>query len=283
MSFLTSQLKTYRQTRQLTQKDLAAQLHVTDKAISKWETGRGYPELELLPTIADLLDMTVDDLLKENSPTRYFEYQSQQEFHQRPLLHIVIPNLFQRNPLHRLSKQNLLLDPAIPTASGIVAIGFKAKGILSFGVLAQGVIAVGVLPIGVIAIGLAGLGLLFIGQAGAGLMVLGNLVAGIFSIGNLALGIFTAGNLVLGITAIGNLATGPLSFSLGDNYTAAQFHEAVLKLPVTNPVIASFYQMIEFFSQHPLLVVSLVVVLILLILFPFAALVRYRRELFADI
>ena len=28
----------------LTQKDLAARLHVTDKAVSRWETGRGLPD-----------------------------------------------------------------------------------------------------------------------------------------------------------------------------------------------------------------------------------------------
>lgn len=32
----------------LTQRDLAARLHVTDKAVSKWETGRGMPGIDTL-------------------------------------------------------------------------------------------------------------------------------------------------------------------------------------------------------------------------------------------
>ena len=45
------------------QGDLAAQLHVTDKAISKWETGRGLPSVELLEPLAEALDLTVSELL----------------------------------------------------------------------------------------------------------------------------------------------------------------------------------------------------------------------------
>ena len=37
-----------RKERGLTQKELAQRLHVTDKAVSKWETGRGFPDLKLL-------------------------------------------------------------------------------------------------------------------------------------------------------------------------------------------------------------------------------------------
>ena len=45
------------------QGDLAARLHVTDKAISKWETGRGMPSVELLEPLAEALDLTVSELL----------------------------------------------------------------------------------------------------------------------------------------------------------------------------------------------------------------------------
>ena len=47
----------------LTQKDLAARLHVTDKAVSKWETGRGLPSVDLLEPLAEALDLTVSELL----------------------------------------------------------------------------------------------------------------------------------------------------------------------------------------------------------------------------
>ena len=47
----------------LTQKELAEQLLVSDKAVSKWETGAGYPEVTLLPLLAQTLGITVDELL----------------------------------------------------------------------------------------------------------------------------------------------------------------------------------------------------------------------------
>ena len=37
----------------MTQKDLAKQLHVTDKAVSKWETGKGFPDLKIMEPLAE--------------------------------------------------------------------------------------------------------------------------------------------------------------------------------------------------------------------------------------
>ena len=42
----------------LTQRDLAARLHVTDKAVSKWERGLSYPDVTLLEPLAAALDLT---------------------------------------------------------------------------------------------------------------------------------------------------------------------------------------------------------------------------------
>ena len=47
----------------LTQKDLAARLHVTDKAVSKWERGMSYPDVPLLEPLAAALDLTVEELM----------------------------------------------------------------------------------------------------------------------------------------------------------------------------------------------------------------------------
>lgn len=48
----------------MTQKALAACLGVTDKAVSKWERGLSYPDIELLDKIAKILDVTVTELLE---------------------------------------------------------------------------------------------------------------------------------------------------------------------------------------------------------------------------
>lgn len=53
-----------RKKRNLTQKDLADILGITDKAVSKWERGAGYPDISLLRPLADVLGTTVNELLE---------------------------------------------------------------------------------------------------------------------------------------------------------------------------------------------------------------------------
>lgn len=57
----------------LTQRDLAEQLNVSDKAVSRWERDESAPDLTLLPLIADLFGITVDELLRgqRQAPTEY--------------------------------------------------------------------------------------------------------------------------------------------------------------------------------------------------------------------
>ncbi len=52
-----------RKDQKLTQKDLAAQLHITDKAVSKWERGLSCPDITLLTSVADILGVTTGELL----------------------------------------------------------------------------------------------------------------------------------------------------------------------------------------------------------------------------
>ena len=47
----------------LTQRQLAEQISVSDKAVSKWETGRGLPDVLLMPPLCAVLGITVNDLL----------------------------------------------------------------------------------------------------------------------------------------------------------------------------------------------------------------------------
>lgn len=48
----------------MTQKQLADALFVSDKAVSRWETGRGFPEISILEKISDVLDVSVAELIK---------------------------------------------------------------------------------------------------------------------------------------------------------------------------------------------------------------------------
>lgn len=45
------------------QMELAEKLHVTDKAVSRWETGRGMPAVDSLELLAEVLDLSVSELL----------------------------------------------------------------------------------------------------------------------------------------------------------------------------------------------------------------------------
>ncbi len=48
----------------ITQKELANQLYISDKAVSKWETGHSVPDITLLTPLAELLGVTVTELLE---------------------------------------------------------------------------------------------------------------------------------------------------------------------------------------------------------------------------
>lgn len=55
----------------MTQKDLAEQLNVSDKTVSRWERDEGTPDLSMIPVIAEIFGVTCDELLRgeRKSPT----------------------------------------------------------------------------------------------------------------------------------------------------------------------------------------------------------------------
>ena len=56
-------IKELREKNRMTQLQLAERLGVSDKAISKWETGRGYPDITLLEPIAETFRVSVTELI----------------------------------------------------------------------------------------------------------------------------------------------------------------------------------------------------------------------------
>ena len=56
-------LQELRKRKGLTQEELAEKLYVSRTAISKWESGRGYPNIESLKALAKFFSVTVDELL----------------------------------------------------------------------------------------------------------------------------------------------------------------------------------------------------------------------------
>ena len=52
-----------RKAKNLTQRELAEQLGVTDKAISRWETGTGFPDVSILVQLSNALDLTITEIV----------------------------------------------------------------------------------------------------------------------------------------------------------------------------------------------------------------------------
>ena len=52
-----------RESKRLTQEELAERIHVSAKAVSKWETGKGFPDISLLEPLAAALGISVIELL----------------------------------------------------------------------------------------------------------------------------------------------------------------------------------------------------------------------------
>ncbi|MBE5954567.1 MAG: helix-turn-helix domain-containing protein [Lachnospiraceae bacterium] len=60
-------IKELREKNRMTQTELAERLGVSDKAISKWETAKGYPDISLLEPLASVLGVSVTELISGNA------------------------------------------------------------------------------------------------------------------------------------------------------------------------------------------------------------------------
>ena len=58
-------LRELRKASGMTQEQLAAEFGVSVQAVSKWETAASYPDIELMPRIADLFGVSLDELLRD--------------------------------------------------------------------------------------------------------------------------------------------------------------------------------------------------------------------------
>ncbi len=58
-----NKLKELRRSRDLTQEEVAAHLGISFQAISKWERGDGYPDITILPSLANYFEVSIDELI----------------------------------------------------------------------------------------------------------------------------------------------------------------------------------------------------------------------------
>ena len=62
-----NRIQSARQQQGITQGNLAKLIGVERSTVSKWETGKSNPRVEMLPKLADMLKCTVDDLVRPNN------------------------------------------------------------------------------------------------------------------------------------------------------------------------------------------------------------------------
>lgn len=59
-------LKREREKRGWSQDDLAEKIYVSRQSVSKWETNKNYPSIEVIINLSDLFNMTIDELLRSD-------------------------------------------------------------------------------------------------------------------------------------------------------------------------------------------------------------------------
>lgn len=182
----------------LSQEGLANELGVSRQAVSKWEAGAAMPELAKLVAMAQLFDVSLDYLAREDVEERKpqsapagnedvveqlrelsgfvkrqqpYEYKSEASFFGLPVVHVHLSRGRGR--------------PAV--AKGIIAIGDMAVGVVALGGISAGLVALGGLSLGI-------------------LLALGGLSAGLFSLGGVALGAYVLGGVAVGYCALGGVA-----------------------------------------------------------------------------
>ncbi len=71
MSEVANSIKKLRQEKQLSQEQLAEQLHVTRQAVSNWETGKTQPDIDTLTQLASIFDVSVERIIYGKGKPRF--------------------------------------------------------------------------------------------------------------------------------------------------------------------------------------------------------------------
>ncbi len=71
MKTIGNKIKELRRTKGLSQKDIADQLGITSQAVSKWENDTSLPDMSMLPDLAALFGIQIDDLFEYSAEKRY--------------------------------------------------------------------------------------------------------------------------------------------------------------------------------------------------------------------
>lgn len=113
-----------RKSKGMTQKNLADEIGVTDKAVSKWERGLGVPDVSILPSLANHLGVTIEEILsgvQETIHTCHDEQANEEmpllELEKQPAPKLAYPNFLK----HKFTKVLLIIQ--VIQSIGIVILG----------------------------------------------------------------------------------------------------------------------------------------------------------------
>ena len=138
-------LQKLRKSKGLTQEQLAEALFVSRTAVSKWESGRGYPSIDSLKAIAKFFGVTIDELLSGDELLTIAEEDTKQkENHFRDLVFGLLDcsvAMFFFLPFFGQEKNSILMEvsllslteiaPYLRTPYFVIVIGMIASGILT--------------------------------------------------------------------------------------------------------------------------------------------------------
>lgn len=137
-------LQELRKHKGLTQEELAELLFVSRTAVSKWESGRGYPNIDSLKAIARFFGVTIDELLSGDELLTIAEKDTEQkENHIRDLVFGLLDisvAVFFFLPLFGQKVNGIILEVSLLSLTGIasylrIAYFVVAIGIAVFGIL----------------------------------------------------------------------------------------------------------------------------------------------------
>ena len=131
-------IKVLRNQNKLTQEQLAEKLYVSRTAVSKWESGKGYPNIDSLKDISRLFDVTVDELLSSEELLDIAKKENCTNVKRTNglicgLLDIV-SILFMFLPIYAHRVDNFVYSVPLISANGI-SIGMKISYIVIFSIL----------------------------------------------------------------------------------------------------------------------------------------------------
>ncbi|HIY57921.1 MAG TPA: helix-turn-helix domain-containing protein [Candidatus Tetragenococcus pullicola] len=92
MVAIGERIKKFRNEKKITQQELSEQLHVSRSAISNWEIGRNYPDLDSVILLSDILEISLDKLLREDEiMVKEVSEEQRKNVKRKRLLQIIIP------------------------------------------------------------------------------------------------------------------------------------------------------------------------------------------------